>query len=233
MISRDIENGLKQPIADLGLSGITPKQLELLAMYCQLLWEWNEKVNLTRHSTPELFVKRDLLDSWHVAKLLKPNEEVLDMGTGGGVPGVLVAILRPDVEVSLCDSVGKKARIVDDIVRKLDLSVPVYGQGVQKVLEDFTFDTVIARAVGPLPRLCGWFENDWHKIGRLLAIKGPQWIAERGEARHRGLLKGIELRKVDSYPMPDTHSQSVILQLRRPKPGEAMVAEGGDGDDAE
>jgi 16S rRNA (guanine527-N7)-methyltransferase len=123
MISRDIENGLKQPIADLGLSGITPKQLELLAMYCQLLWEWNEKVNLTRHVTPELFVKRDLLDSWHLAQLLHPNEEVLDMGTGGGVPGVIVAILRPDVEVSLCDSVGKKARIVDEIVRQLDLSV--------------------------------------------------------------------------------------------------------------
>jgi 16S rRNA (guanine527-N7)-methyltransferase len=129
--------------------------------------------------------------------------------------------------------VGKKARIVDEIVRKLDLSVPVYGQGVQRVLEDFTFDTVIARAVGPLPRLCGWLQNDWHKIGRLLAIKGPQWITERGEARHRGLLKGIELRKVDSYPMPDTHSQSVILQLRRPRPGEALLPEGGEGDEAE
>jgi hypothetical protein len=47
------------------------------------------------------------------------------------------------------------------------------------------------------------------------------------------LLKGIELRKVDSYPMPDTHSQSVILQLRRPRPGEALLPEGGEGDEAE
>jgi 16S rRNA (guanine527-N7)-methyltransferase len=57
--------------------------------------------------------------------------------------------------------------------------------------------------------------NEWHKIGRLLAIKGPRWVEERGEARHRGLLKGVDLRRLVSYNMPDTDSESVILQLSR------------------
>ncbi|MFO0925224.1 MAG: RsmG family class I SAM-dependent methyltransferase [Pirellulales bacterium] len=90
----------------------------MLQRYCHALWEWNEKVNLTRHTNYDLFVRRDLLDSLHLANLLAQDEEVLDLGTGGGVPGI-VAILRPDVQMSLCDSVQKKANIVDDIVKNL------------------------------------------------------------------------------------------------------------------
>lgn len=183
--------------------------------YCTALWDWNTRVNLTRHTTPELFVKRDLLDSWHVSQLLAENEEVLDVGTGSGVPGVLVAILRPDVQVTLCDSVAKKAKIVDEIVLKLGLKVPVYPQSVQTLLEEFRYDTLTSRAVGPLVKLCRWLDPYWHTFGRMLAIKGPKWPDERGEARHHGMLKKVELRKLISYPMPDTQSESTILQLKR------------------
>lgn len=124
-----------------------------VADYCCQLWDWNSRVNLTRHTTPELFVKRDLLDSWHVCKLLEQNEEILDVGTGSGVPGVLIAILRPYTQVTLCDSVAKKAKVVEQIVDKLQLKIPVYGQSVQKVLDDFRYDTLTSRAVGPLVRL--------------------------------------------------------------------------------
>jgi 16S rRNA (guanine527-N7)-methyltransferase len=186
-----------------------------MANYCLLVWDWNNKLNLTRHTTPELFVKRDLLDSVMLAKLLKENEEILDIGTGGGVPGILVAILRPDIQVTLCDNVAKKAKVAQDIVDRLQLSIPVYPQSVIKVLEDFRYDSLVARAVGPLARLCGWLRDDWHKVGRLLAIKGPKWVEERGEARHKGLLHGVDLRRLVSYPMPDTESESTILQLSR------------------
>jgi 16S rRNA (guanine527-N7)-methyltransferase len=187
--------------------------------YCQTLWDWNSRINLTRHTTPELFVHRDLLDSWHVSKLLEPNEEILDVGTGSGVPGILIAILRPDVQVTLCDSVSKKARVAEEIVQSLALQVPVYPQNVQSVLEEFRYDTLTSRAVGPLVKLCTWLQPHWHAFGRMLAIKGPKWSEERGEARHRGVLKGVELRKLLSYPMPGTESESTILQLKRTPTG--------------
>ncbi len=177
-------------------------------------------MNLTRHTNFDLFARRDLLDSWHLAKLLKQEEEVLDIGTGGGVPGVVLAILRPDLQLTLCDSVGKKAKAVESIVRALDLSIPVHPTNVQKVLDGFRYDSLVVRAVGPLSKLCVWLEDYWHTFGRLLAIKGPKWVEERGEARHRGFLKNIELRKADSYLIPDTHAESVILQLRKLRPGE-------------
>lgn len=208
---------LKEHSAKIEIDGISDEAWGQLVQYCQQVWSWNQSINLTRHTTPELFVKRDLLDAWHLAKLLDPNEEILDIGSGGGVPGVLVAILRPDVQVTLCDSVAKKAKVLERIVDHIGLSIPIYGISVQKVLEDFRYDSLTARAVGPLVRLCTWLQDDWHKFRRLLAIKGPKWVEERGEARHRGMLKNIELRRVAGYQMPDTHSESTILQLHRPR----------------
>jgi 16S rRNA (guanine527-N7)-methyltransferase len=82
------------------------------------------------------------------------------------------------------------------------------------------FDTLVARAVGPLWKMCKWFRPHWHSIGCLLATKGPNWTLERSEARAKGLLDRVELRSVASYPMPGTHSESVILRLRAQRPSE-------------
>ena len=216
---------LAQAASAIGLEGIEQDRWKPLEEYCRLLWDWNEKINLTRHTNFDLFAKRDLLDSVRLARLLAPNEEILDIGTGGGVPGLVVAILRPDIQVTLCDSVAKKARVVESIAKSLKLKTPVYATDVRKVLDDFRYDSLVARAVGPLPKLCRWLDAYWHTFGRLLAIKGPKWVDERAEARHLGLLKNIELRKADSYLMPDTTSDSVILSLRRLRPGESLTRE--------
>lgn len=206
---------LKQIAEAIGIVDLSDQQWEKLAQYCEIAWDWNTKINLTRHTTPELFVQRDLLDSYQLSKLLQQGEEVLDVGTGGGVPGILLAILRPDLEVSLCDSVAKKAKVAEDIVKRLGIHVIVYPMSMNKVLEDQRYDSVVARGVGPLVRLCAWLKDQWHKIGRLLAIKGPRWVEERGEARHKGLLHGLSLRRLAAYPMPSTESESVILQVSR------------------
>src|SRR5215208_6089512 len=71
----------------------TPEQVEVLDQYRRSLWTWNERMNLTRHTTIEKFVGRDVVDSYELSKLLEKGERVLDVGTGGGVPGVVVSIL--------------------------------------------------------------------------------------------------------------------------------------------
>lgn len=186
-----------------------------IADYCELLWDWNTKINMTRHTTPESFVRRDLLDSWHVSQCLAENEEILDVGTGSGIPGIVLAIIRPDLQVTLCDSIAKKANVVDQITRKLKLQVPVYSESVQKVLDDFRYDSLTSRAVGPIAKLCRWLDPYWHTFGRMLAIKGPKWPEEKKEAESKGLLKRVDLTCLVSYPMPGTESESSILQLKR------------------
>jgi len=197
---------------------VPAKQVAQLETYCSALWEWNEKINLTRHTNYDLFARRDFLDSWRLAQQLEENEEVLDVGTGGGVPGLLLAILRPDLEMSVCDSVEKKTKVVQDIVNRLDLPIAVYSSRVQLVVDDMRYHSLVTRAVGSIAKLLGWLEDHWLSFDRLLAIKGPRWVEERAEARHRGLLANLELRIVDSYPMPGTESESVILQIDRKRP---------------
>lgn len=188
-------------------------QVAKLDAYCHVLWEWNGKMNLTRHDTYEKFVGRDMVDTLATSELIEPGEEVLDVGTGGGVPGIPLAILRPDVQVSLCETMAKKARAVDDIVARLKLPVPVYHERAEKLLEDFRYTTLVVRAVGSITKLLGWFEPHWASIGRLLLIKGPQWVKERGEARHQGRFTSLSLRRRCSYSSPGSDVESVILEI--------------------
>lgn len=195
-----------------GLS-LPPEQVVLLNRYCRLLWDWNEKLNLTRHTDYEKFVARDLMDSLALAEQLARGERVLDVGTGGGVPGVVLAIVRPDLHVELCESVGKRAKVVESIVVELGLAVPVHHAPVQSVLAARSFDALVARAVAPLAKVLSWLAPHWGQCGRLLIVKGPKWVQERGEARHRGLLRALELRRVKSYPLAGTPSESVVLAI--------------------
>ena len=100
----------------------------------ELLWDWNAKINLTRHTDYEKFVARDLIDSLAFAQFLEPKEKVLDVGTGGGVPGVVLAIVRADLQCRFRESVGKKARAVADIVERLGLPMPVLHARAEEIL---------------------------------------------------------------------------------------------------
>lgn len=199
-----------------GLS-LPASQAALLAQYCQLLWDWNQKLNLTRHTDYERFVGRDLVDTLQLAPLLAPGESVLDVGTGGGVPGLVLAILRPDLDITLCDSVQKKARAVASIVAALGLSVPVLPLRAEQVLSDHRFDTLVIRAVGPLPKLLADFRRRWPMFRRMLVFKGPRWTEELAEARRRGLLRGLSCQVRAEYPLATGTGQSVVLEIRPEK----------------
>jgi 16S rRNA (guanine527-N7)-methyltransferase len=199
---------------------VTAEQIELLDRYRRLLWSWNERLNLTRHTTLEIFVGRDVVDSYQLSLLLERGERVLDVGTGGGVPGVVLAILRPDLSVSLCESTQKKARAVEAIVGELGLAIPIFATRAEDVLEVSTFDTLLARALASLRKVLTWLGPHWDAFDQLLLIKGPSWVEERSEARHHGLLRNLELRKVASYKTPQTGAESVILSIRRRTPAD-------------
>ncbi len=203
---------LPDALRELGIE-LSDAQIELLDSYRVLLWTWNEQLNLTRHTTLEKFVTRDIVDSWELAKLLPKRERVLDIGTGGGVPGLVLAICRPDLRVSVCESVQKKAKVVEAMVVELNLPVSVYGCRAEEVLQLQTFDTLVARVVAALAKILRWLEPHWSSFDRLLLIKGRKWVEERGEARHLGLLKKLDLRKAAVYLTPRVDAESVILSI--------------------
>jgi len=185
-----------------------------LKHYCQALWEINQDLNLTRHTTYELFVTRDLLDTIELSKLIPEGKEVLDIGSGGGVPGLVLSVLRPDLKISLTDSVGKKAAALGEIAEVINASVEIYHCRAEELLEDFRYDYSIARAVGPLRKMGTWFSECWPSLGRLLAVKGPQWLKEKSEADELELLKQVDVRVLTEYEVPGVDWKSVILQLK-------------------
>jgi 16S rRNA (guanine527-N7)-methyltransferase len=154
-----------------------------------------------------------LVDSLTLAKFLAPGERILDVGTGGGVPGVVLAVVRPDLSVSLSESVGKRARAVADIVDRLGLSVPVHAARAEDLLGTWKCNTLVARAVARLEKLLRWLRPQWNAFDRLLLVKGPAWTGERADARHQGLFENLALRKLTSYPLSGTESESVLLQI--------------------
>jgi 16S rRNA (guanine527-N7)-methyltransferase len=205
---------LAEALAARGIS-LEPEQVALLDRYRAVLWRWNEQLNLTRHTTLEKFVGRDVVDSWELAKLIPQGRKVLDIGSGGGVPGLVMAICRPDLRMTVCESTQKKARVLQSLVDELALPVEAYGCRAEELLELRTFDTLVARAVAPLAKLLFWLTPHWDAFDELLAIKGGSWVEERGEARHRGLLKHLELRKAAEYKTPGHEHPSVILRINR------------------
>jgi 16S rRNA (guanine527-N7)-methyltransferase len=217
---------------------LPPDTIARLEQYTAALWEWNARLNLTRHTTPWRFASRDLVDALHLAEQLAEGERVLDMGSGGGVPGAVLAIVRPDLKVTLCESVAKKARALAAIVEASSIRARVEHRRAEEILDALhapsgRFESLTARAVAGLPKLLTWLAPHWSRFDRLLAIKGPSWVEERHAAREQGLFRSLQLRKLSSWPMPplEPHGEaagasdaalggsgSVLLEIR-PKAG--------------
>lgn len=203
---------LRAAINGHGLS-IPEEQAAKLAQYCRLLWDWNSRLNLTRHTNWELFVTRDLIDTQELAKHIPPNAKVLDVGSGGGVPGIPLAILRPDLSISLCESIGKKAMALQDSVTSLKLSIPVHADRAETILKRHRFQIITARAVASIGKIIGWFAPVWGSVGQLLLIKGRRWVEERDESEADGLLRRHPVEQVASWSTPGRDGESVLLRI--------------------
>ncbi|MFM7109136.1 MAG: 16S rRNA (guanine(527)-N(7))-methyltransferase RsmG [Planctomycetaceae bacterium] len=218
MTTSDLAGAVAAACGGLGLD-VQPEAAPRLAAFAASLWSWNERLNLTRHTTAESFAARDVADALALLPHLAAAERVLDVGTGGGVPGAILAILRPDLRVELCDSVAKKARAVAEIVKEAGLRVPVHASAAQELVAARAkgpdrFDTLVVRAVAPLEKLLRWFEPLAGSYGRMLVIKGPRWEQEKAEARHKGLAKKVSIRRIASWPLPGSDNESVLLEIK-------------------
>ncbi|MCP4512118.1 MAG: 16S rRNA (guanine(527)-N(7))-methyltransferase RsmG [Fuerstiella sp.] len=114
---------------------VSPQDCERLCRYTELLWDWNTRINLTRHTDVDSFVSRDLIDTLQLSAHINSGQSVLDVGSGGGVPGIPLAILRPDLTIALAESTGKKANVLTTIVQKTDLDITVYAARAEDVLK--------------------------------------------------------------------------------------------------
>lgn len=139
---------------------LTPKQQNQFNKLRSLYELWNNQINVISRKDLENFYERHVLHSLGIAKVysFKPGTSVLDVGTGGGFPGIPLAILFPETTFVLIDSIGKKIKVVNEVVSSLGLmNVQAYHLRAEDVMG--TYDFVISRAVTAMPVFINWVKN--------------------------------------------------------------------------
>lgn len=211
----------KQNVHDLlGLS-MNPAQMEAFETYARELAAWNQRISLTAISEPSEVRSKHFLDSLSCWLALRgtPIERVIDLGTGAGFPGLPLKILHPEIQLTLVESVGKKAAFLEHMVQVLGLTdVEVLNQRIETLGQDEahreSYNWALARALAPMPTLAEYLLPFVKVGGYALAQKGraaPQEVEEALGAI--GKLGGgeTELRSAD-LPEIDRVRYLAIMQ---------------------
>ena len=143
---------------------ITSKQLKLFADLEDAYQFWNEKINVISRKDMDFFYERHVLHSLGIAKFIAfaPGTKILDVGTGGGFPGIPLAILFPEIKFYLIDSIGKKIKVVQAVIDALGLK-NVIAQQLSAQKSDTKVDFVVSRAVTKMDVFVPWVEKNIKK----------------------------------------------------------------------
>ena len=160
-----------QALAAQGVAG-AEQQVQQLDAFVQLLLKWNRAYNLTAITEPKEVIQRHILDSLSVVPYVKKGR-IIDVGSGGGLPGIPLAIFFPDSHCVLLDSNSKKTRFLQQVKLELPLSnVEVVHRRVEQYQPDTGFDTVISRAFATIEKFLTVAGHLCARDGRILAMKG-------------------------------------------------------------
>ncbi|APZ04964.1 MULTISPECIES: 16S rRNA (guanine(527)-N(7))-methyltransferase RsmG [Kosakonia] len=164
-------NKLSRLLAEAGIS-LSDQQQQQLVAYVEMLHKWNKAYNLTSVRDPNEMLVRHILDSIVVAPHLQ-GTRFIDVGTGPGLPGIPLSIVRPESHFTLLDSLGKRVRFLRQVQHELKLT---NIEPVQSRVEDFPaeppFDGVISRAFASLNDMVSWCHHLPGDAGRFYALKG-------------------------------------------------------------
>lgn len=182
---------------------ITDKQQQQFEASFNLYKEWNEKINVVSRKDIDSLFEKHILHSLAIAKFIafRPDTHVLDIGTGGGFPGVPLSILFPETNFTLCDSIAKKITVAENVSQGIGLLNTDFVIGRVEQLKE-QFDFIVSRAVAPAEQLYRWTqsyvkeENNNAKFNGYLLLKGGDLREELRE------LKRINKKLIiEEYPL--------------------------------
>lgn len=195
----------------------TEEQLNQFYEYMNLLLEWNEKINLTAITDPNEVILKHFIDSLTINKYIKENSTLADVGTGAGFPGIPLKILRPDLKITLVDSLNKRINFLNEVINKLNL---INIETVHSRIEDFgkdkkyreSFDFVTARAVANLAVLSEYLLPIAKVGGQCVCMKGSSVEEELSNGKNAIKVLGGNIKNIDEFVLPDSDmSRNVII----------------------
>ena len=208
---------------DVGLE-LTTEQYDQFITYMRLLQEWNEKINLTAILEDEEIIKKHFIDSIKAFKRdeFKKNVNMIDVGTGAGFPGIPIAIMNPNINVTLLDSLNKRIKFLDIVISKLGLkniktihSRAEDGARNKKLREKF--DIATSRAVANMSVLSEYCLPYVKGGGKFIALKGPAVDQEIEESDVAIKTLGGELEQICEVKIEDTDLRHNLVVVKKIK----------------
>ncbi|MBY4840660.1 16S rRNA (guanine(527)-N(7))-methyltransferase RsmG [Pantoea sp. DY-5] len=189
---------------------LTDQQKQQLVSYVELLHKWNKAYNLTSVRDPQQMLVRHILDSVVVEPHLQ-GERFIDVGTGPGLPGIPLAIVRPQSHFTLLDSLGKRVRFLRQVQHELGLTniTPVQSR-VEAFPSEPPFDGVISRAFASLEDMLTWCHHLPGPEGRFYALKGV-----RPDDEIAALPAGFKVEKIQPLQVPELDGERHLVVITR------------------
>ena len=181
---------------------LTERQRQQFAALDELYRTWNARINVISRKDIDALYQHHVLHSLGIAKAFPFSDgtKVMDLGTGGGFPGIPLAILTPGVHFHLVDSIGKKIRVCNEIIQALGLdNVTTEWTRVEKLHEKY--DVVVSRAVAPIEELIRWSKP---LSKRLICLKGTGEVKEG---------KGIEIKPLSDYFQEEFFQEKAVVSV--------------------
>jgi len=198
---------------------LDPLTLNKLVRYGCLLEEWNRKINLISRKEDAPVIVKHIFHSLLISLYHSfcKGERVLDLGTGGGLPGIPLSICFPDTQFLLVDATGKKIAACQAMIKTLGIKNAIAMHTRVEELKDVVFDTVLSRQVAPLDQLCGYAGGLLKQGGILICLKGGNLeneITKAIESRedHHCFPSKVELHSISSMSPFFSEKQIVIAR---------------------
>lgn len=202
---------------------INDNQAEKLIGYMDRLLEKNKHINLTRITDEDEFIKLHILDSLTLLKTIKnPQANILDVGTGGGFPGIPLAILLEEAQITLMDSTRKKLSVVESIAQELEINnVKILHGRAEELGQDFNYreryDVVTSRAVANLTLLSEYCLPLVKVGGQFLSMKGRDYQEELEAARRPIAVLGGKIVEIEKGLLLQSDYVHVIINVEKVK----------------
>ena len=216
IFSEELEIAAKQIEIEL-----TKEQIEKYYNYMNLLLEWNEKINLTAIIDPKEIILKHFVDSLTIAKYIKDDEKLIDVGTGAGFPGIPLSIVKENTDIVLLDSLNKRINFLEEVKENLKLEniTTIHGRAEEfgkNKKERETYDIATSRAVAPLNILLEYLLPLVKVGGKAICMKGSN-IEEIENAKNALEILGGKIEKIEEITLPNSDIKRNIIIVKKVK----------------
>ena len=219
----NIKNFVLSAVKDYKIE-LSEEQLDQLQKYFELLVSWNEKINLTAITEPNEVAVKHFADSLSVFNYVdfQKGASVIDVGTGAGFPGLVLKIARPDIKLTLLDSLNKRLKFLDEVLNTLGLEAELVHaraeEGGQIIDLRECYDFAVSRAVARLNVLCEYCLPYVRLSGKFIAFKGGEADEEIKSASKAIQALGGKKTDVYGFELPENSGSRTLVVIEKVQP---------------